>query len=322
MTVLVLSEHDVRSVLDMEPCVEAMEQVLMALARGEVFQPLRSIARPPGAPGLIGLMPAYRAGEPAAYALKEIVVTPDNPTRGLDAHQGAVLLHDGETGQLVAVLNASPVTEIRTAAVSAVATRALARADAERVAILGAGVQARAHVHAMRAVLDDPEIRIWARNPDAAEQLAIEVGAIVSPSPDAALFGAEVVCTTTSAREPIVEHRWLSPGVHINAVGSSMPTARELDTETVAASSLFVDRRESTLNESGDYLIALAEGAIGPDHIKAELGEVLAGMHPGREREEELTLFKSLGVAVEDLAAAELVVSRARDQGLGREVEF
>ena len=322
MTVLVLSEHDVRSVLDMEPCVEAMEQVLMALARGEVFQPLRSIARPPGAPGLIGLMPAYRAGEPATYALKEIVVTPDNPTRGLDAHQGAVLLHDGETGQLVAVLNASPVTEIRTAAVSAVATRALARADAERVAILGAGVQARAHVHAMRAVLDDPEIRIWARNPDAAEQLAIEVGAIVSPSPDAALFGAEVVCTTTSAREPIVEHRWLSPGVHINAVGSSMPTARELDTETVAASSLFVDRRESTLNESGDYLIALAEGAIGPDHIKAELGEVLAGMHPGREREEELTLFKSLGVAVEDLAAAELVVSRARDQGLGREVEF
>jgi ornithine cyclodeaminase/alanine dehydrogenase-like protein (mu-crystallin family) len=214
------------------------------------------------------------------------------------------------------------VTEIRTAAVSAVATRALARSDAERVAILGAGVQARAHVHAMRAVLEDPEIRIWARNLDAAEQLAAEVEATVSPSPDAALFGAEVVCTTTSAREPIVEHRWFAPGAHVNAVGSSMPTTRELDTETVAASSLFVDRRESTLNEAGDYLIPAAEGAIGPDHIKAELGDVLVGTHPGRESEDELTLFKSLGLAVEDLASAELAVRRAREQAVGSEVEF
>ena len=322
MSVLVLSEHDVRRLLDMESCIEAMEEVLASLARGELFQPLRSVARPPGAPGLLGLMPAHRGGESPAYALKEIVVTPDNPTRGLDAHQGAVLLHDGDTGQLVAVLNASPVTEIRTAAVSAVATRTLARPDAQRVAILGAGVQARAHAHAMRAVLDDPEIRIWARNLDAAEQLAVEVEAVVSPSPDAALFGADVVCTTTSAREPIVEHRWLATGAHVNAVGSSIPKARELETETMAASSLFVDRRESTLNESGDYLLAQAEGAIGPDHIKAELGEVLVGTHPGREHDEELTLFKSLGIAVEDLAAAELVVRRAREQGVGSEVEF
>ncbi len=322
MSVLVLSEHDVRRLLDMDSCIEAMEEVLASLARGELFQPLRSVARPPGAPGLLGLMPAHRGGESPAYALKEIVVTPDNPTRGLDAHQGAVLLHDGETGQLVAVLNASPVTEIRTAAVSAVATRALARPDAQRVAILGAGVQARAHAHAMRVVLEDPEIRIWARNLDAAEQLALEVEAVVSPSPDAALFGAEVVCTTTSAREPIVEHRWLATGAHVNAVGSSIPKARELETETMAASSLFVDRRESTLNESGDYLLAQAEGAIGPDHIKAELGEVLVGTHPGREHDDELTLFKSLGIAVEDLAAAELVVRRAREQGVGSEVEF
>jgi ornithine cyclodeaminase/alanine dehydrogenase-like protein (mu-crystallin family) len=319
---LVLSEADVRQLLDMESCIEAMEEILSALARGELFQPLRSVGRPPDAAGLIGLMPAYRGGDASAYALKEIVVTPDNPTRGLDAHQGAVLLHDGADGQLVALLNASPVTEIRTAAVSAVATRALARSDAERVAILGAGVQARAHVHAMRAVLDDPEIRIWARNLDAAERLAAEVEAVVAPSPDAALFGAEVVCTTTSSRVPIVEHRWFASGAHINAVGSGMPTTRELDTETVAASSLFVDRRESTLNEAGDYLIPAAEGAIGPDHIKAELGDVLVGTHPGRESDGELTLFKSLGLAVEDLASAELVVRRAREQGVGSEVEF
>jgi ornithine cyclodeaminase len=319
--VIVLSEHDVRELLDMESCVETMAEVLTALARDELFQPLRSVARPPGAGGFIGLMPAYRGGSAPAYALKEIVVVPDNPTRGLDAHQGSVILHDGETGQLVAVLNASPVTEIRTAAVSAVATRALARPDAERVAILGAGVQARAHVHAMRAVLDDPEIRIWARRLEAAEALAGEVGAIVAPSVDAALFGAEVVCTTTAATEPVVERRWLARGAHVNAVGAFGP-GRELDTETVATSSFFVDRRESALNEGGDYGAAAAEGAIGPDHIKAELGEVLAGLHPGREHEDELTVFKSYGIGVEDLATAELVVERARERGIGVEVEF
>lgn len=322
MSVLVLSEHDVRRLLDMESCVEAMTEVLSSLARGELYQPLRFVVRPPDTPGLLGLMPAHRAGATPAYALKEIVIAPGNPARGLDAHQGGVLLHDGETGELVAVLNASPVTEIRTAAVSAVATRALARPDAERVAILGAGVQARAHVHAMRAVLEDPEIRIWARKLEAAEKLAAEVGAIVAPSPDAALFGAEVVCTTTAATEPVIEKRWLARGSHVNAVGACLPTIRELDTETMAHASLFVDRRESALQEAGDYVLAAAEGAIGPDHIKAELGEVLAGMHPGRERENELTVFESLGIAVEDLASAELVVRRAREQGIGAEVEF
>lgn len=318
---IVLSEHDVRELLDMESCVEAMEEVLTSLARGELYQPLRSVARPPGAAGFIGLMPAYRGGSSPAYSLKEIVVVPDNPTRGLDAHQGGVILHDGETGQVVAMLNASPVTEIRTAAVSAVATRALAREAAQRVAILGAGVQARAHVHAMRAVLDDPEIRIWARRPEAAEELAGEVGATVAPSADAALFGAEVVCTTTAAVEPIIEKRWLTTGAHVNAVGAFGP-GRELDTETVASSSFFVDRRESALNEGGDYGGAAADGAIGPEHIKAELGEVLAGLHPGRESEDELTVFKSYGIGVEDLATAELVVRRARERGVGVEAEF
>lgn len=322
MRVLVLSEHDVRRLLDMESCIEAMTEVLGALARDELFQPLRSIVRPPRTPGLLGLMPAHRGGSAPAYALKEIVVTPDNPARGLDPHQGAVLLHDGETGRLVAVINASPVTEIRTAAVSAVATRALARPDAARVAILGAGVQARAHVEAMRAVLDDPEIRVWARRLEAAERLGAEVGAIVAPSPDAALFGADVVCTTTAAAEPVVERRWLARGAHVNAVGACLPTTRELDTETMAHASLFVDRRESALNEAGDYVLAAADGAIGPDHIRAELGEVLAGLHPGREREDELTVFESLGIAVEDLAAAELLVRRARAEGSGTEVEF
>jgi ornithine cyclodeaminase len=322
VSVLVLSEDDIRNLLDMESCIEAMTEVLASLARGELYQPLRSIARPPGAENLLGLMPSYRSGARSLFALKEIVVVPSNPSRGLDTHMGGVLLHDGDSGELIAVLNASPVTEIRTAAVSAVATRALARPDAQRVAILGAGAQARGHVHALRAVLDDPEIRIWARNQEAAERLASEVGATVSPSVDAALFGSEVVCTTTGAVEPIVEKRWLARGAHVNAVGSCFPTTRELDTETVANSSFFTDRRESCLNEAGDYILAAAEGAVGPDHIKAELGEVLAGMHPGREHEDELTVFESLGIAVEDLASAELVVRRARERGIGAEVDF
>jgi ornithine cyclodeaminase/alanine dehydrogenase-like protein (mu-crystallin family) len=319
---LVLSEPDVRLLLDMESCIEAMADVLSALARGELHLPLRSVVKPREAEGLFGLMPSYRGGPEPLWALKEIVIAPGNPARGLDAHQGAVLLHDGETGQLVAVVNASPVTEIRTAAVSAVATRALARPDAQLVAILGAGVQARAHARAMRAVLGDPEIRIWARRPHGAEALAEEIGATVAPSVEDALSDADVVCTTTGAREPVVERRWLARGAHVNAVGACLPTTRELDTETVAQSSFFTDRRESALAEAGDYVLAAAEGAVGPDHIRAELGEVLIGSHPGREREDELTVFESLGIAVEDLAAAELVVRRAREQGVGVEVEL
>ena len=319
---IVLSEHDVRELLDMPSCVEAMQEVLASLARGELFNPLRSMIRPDGVDTLLGLMPAYRDAPTKAYGLKEIVVVPTNPARGLDTHMGGVLLHDGETGELLAIMNASPITEIRTAAVSAVATRALARPDAQRVAVLGSGAQARGHVNAMRVVLDDPELRIWSRDLEKAEELAGEVGATVSPSVDAALFGAEVVCTTTAAREPIVEKRWLARGAHVNAVGSCFPTTRELDTDTVASASFFTDRRESCLNEAGDYIIAASEGAVGPQHIKAELGEVLAGMHPGREHEDELTIFESLGIAVEDLASAELIVQRARERGVGVEVPF
>jgi ornithine cyclodeaminase len=321
LTVLVLSEHDVRELLDMESCVAAMEDVLSRLARGDLTNPLRTIMLPPG-PAAFGLMPAHRGGETPYFALKEIVVNPENSARGLDPHQGAVLLHDGVTGVLIAVLNASPITEIRTAAVSGVATKLLSRPDARTVAILGSGIQGRSHVDAMQTVLDDPIIKIWSRNPAHAEALALETHSIVAPTIEEALEGADIVCTATASKEPIVELGWLAPGTHINAAGASMKTSRELSSETVAAATLFVDRRESTLNESGDYLFAVAEQGIGPDHIVAELGDVLVGTHPGRRDENELTLFKSLGIASEDLAAAELCVARARERGLGTEVDF
>jgi ornithine cyclodeaminase len=321
MSVLVLSEHDVRELLDMESCVAAMEDVLARLARDELHNPLRSIMRPPG-PAMMGLMPAYRGGDIPSFVLKEIVVAPQNSTRGLDPHQGAVLLHDGITGKLIAILNASPITEIRTAAVSGAATKALARKGARTVAILGSGVQGRSHVDAMQTVLEDPIIRIWSRNPAHAEALALETHSLVATSVEEALDDADVVCTATATREPIVELGWLAPGAHVNAAGASIRTARELSSETVAAATLFVDRRESTLNESGDYLFAVEEQGIGPDHIVAELGEILAGAHPGRRGDDELTVFKSLGIAVEDLAAAELCVARARERGIGTEVDF
>ena len=308
MSLLVLSAREVERLLTMDECIEAMAEVLASLARDELYQPLRFVLRPPAAAGLMGFMPAHRSGEHPAYSLKEIVVTPGNPAaRGLDAHQGGVLLHDGETGELTALLNASPITAIRTAAVSAVATRALARSGARSVAIIGTGVQGKAHEQALRALLGDVEIRSWSRSSGG--------------SPEQIVREADVVCTCTSSREPVVRLDWLKPGAHVNAVGAIVP-ARELDSGTVAASTLFVDRRESALNESGEYRTALEEGAIGPEHIRAELGDVLVGSHPGRTGDDELTIFKSLGLAVEDLAAAELVVARAREQGVGVEVEF
>ncbi len=323
MTLLVLGEDDVRATLDMGRCIEAMEAVLAALTRGDVSMPLRSIVQVPDDAVLgFGLMPAHRSGAEPLISLKEVVVVPGNPTRDLDPHQGAVLLHDGTNGQLVAVLNASPVTEIRTAAVSAVATKLLARPRARQVAILGSGVQGRSHAVAMREVLPDAELRVWSRNPVHAEALALEAHGIACASAREALAGADVVCTCTASSDPIVALGDLAPGAHVNAVGSSGPWARELEADVVAAAAFFVDRRESAVNESGDYLGAVAERGIGPDHILAELGELLVGSHPGRRSDDELTVFESLGLAVEDLAAAALCVQTARERGIGVEVEF
>jgi ornithine cyclodeaminase len=232
------------------------------------------------------------------------------------------LLFDGETGQFRALLDASAVTAVRTAAVSAVATRALAREDANELAILGAGVQARAHLEALPHVRAFERVRIYSRTPEHAQALAAEaetpfrVEAVESV--EAAVGDADVVVTATSSREPVLEVGWLAPGAHVNAVGSSISTTRELDTETMASAALFCDARESLVNESGDYLMA----GIGPERIRAELGEVLIGAAEGRRAADELTVFKSLGLAVEDLAAAEHVYEAAQAQGVGTAVPF
>ena len=318
MSMLVLDQAQVEELLTMPECIELMEETLVALAQEELYQPLRSVVRPPGAAGFMGLMPAHRGGGKPAFGLKVVCIFPGNPARGLDAHQGAVVLFDGETGEVRAIANASAITAIRTAAVSAVATRALAREDARTLAILGAGVQAKSHLEAMRALHPWERVVVWSRTREHAEQL----GAEVADTAEEALRDADVVCTTTTSREPVVRREWLKEGAHVNAVGSSIPTTRELDSATVADASLFVDRRESTLNEAGDYLFPAGEGAIGPEHIRAELGEVLAGSAEGRRSPDELTVFKSLGLAVEDLACAQFLLQRARELGRGSEVEF
>ncbi len=319
MTALVLGEHDVQRLLPMGECIAVMEDALAALAREELHNPLRFVVRPPNTTTLMGLMPAYRAGDGAAYGLKTVCVVPGNSAIGLDPHQGFVALFDGETGRLQTVMHAGAITAIRTAAVSGVATKLLARPGSKTLAILGAGVQGRSHLEAMRAVIPFEEIRVWSRTPGHASELdgVTEVG-----SAEEAVRGADVVVTATAAREPIVERGWLAEGAHVNAVGSSIPTTRELDTQTMVDAALFVDRRESTENEAGDFLFPQREGAIGPKHIRAELGEVLIGAARGRSSDSELTVFKSLGLAVEDLAAAEHILRRARAEGVGVEVDL
>jgi ornithine cyclodeaminase/alanine dehydrogenase-like protein (mu-crystallin family) len=324
MPILVLTQSEVEELLDMPGCMTAMAEILEALTRGELFQPLRMIAFPPGENSGIGLMPSHRGGSAPAYALKTICLFPDNARRGLDPHQGTVTLFSGETGEVRALMNASAITAIRTAAVSGVATRLLAREDARELGIVGAGHQAHPHIAAMLEARPFERIRVAARTFANAERLAGRwPTATAVETVEEAVRGADVICTVTNSSEPVLERGWLKKGAHVNAVGSSVKTARELDSATIAAGSLFVDRRESTVNEAGDYLMPLAEGAIsGPEHIKAELGEILVGEHPGRTDDAELTVFKSLGLAVEDLAAAEYVVRRAEATRTGTTVDF
>ena len=324
----ILTHDDVVASLTPAECAAAMEDVLAALARGELHNPLRSVVRPPNATGLMGLMPAHRSGASPLYSLKAVCVMPDNPTRGLDAHQGVVLLSTGDTGELTAIVDASAITGIRTAAVSAVATKALARSDARTLAVIGAGTQAITHLDALAVGMRPKRIVLWARRPEQARELAERYGTSlgvaieIAESIRAAVAEADVICTTTSAREPIIERGWLRDGTHINAVGSSIPTTRELDSATMRDAALFVDRRESTLNESGDFRFAQADGAVTPESIRAELGEVLAGQAEGRRDDREITVFKSLGIAVEDLAASELAVRNAEAAGRGTVVAW
>lgn len=328
MDIVVLSHDDVVALLPMGDCIELMSEALSALARGEVTNPLRSVVRPEGVGHFFGLMPAYRGGGNPAYALKEVCIFADNPKRGLDAHQGAVLLHSAEDGRVLAVMNASAITAIRTAAVSGLATRLLARNDASELAIVGTGVQARAHLEAMAAVQKFEQARIAGRTKAKAQAFVDELSPKyrfrmeAMDGAEQAVRGADVIVTATNSAEPVIRREWVKLGAHINAVGSCSPRMRELDTETVVASTFFVDRRESALNEAGDYIIPASEGAVGPSHIRAEIGQLLIGEELGRSFPEEITVFESQGIAIEDLAAAQYLYRKAVERGVGTRAPF
>lgn len=292
-----LDEAKVRSVLRMEELIPAMAEALRDLSLGQVEQPVRVVLPVTDHAGFFGVMPAYAASRRALGA-KLVTYYPQNER--VPTHHAMILLFRPETGEPLVTMDGRLITEMRTAAASAVATDLLARPDASVLAILGSGVQARSHLEALRLVRNFAEVRVW--SPRYASRLAGEFNLTIAATPEQAVHGADVIVVATSATTPVLLGKWLSPGVHINAVGATRPTWRELDDEAVRRARIYVDSREATMKESGD-VIAAAE-------IFAELGEVVAGVQPGRQSDDEITLFKSVGVAVEDIVAADLVYRR------------
>jgi len=323
---LIVGHEDVKRLLPMAECIDVMDGLFGALARGDVVLPLRQIIPQPDRKGVFGVMPAY-LGSPRAIGGKFITIFNENQDTPYESHQGAVLLFECDNGRLLAIVDATTITCIRTAAASGAATRALARKDAHDLAILGSGSQASAHLAAMRAVREITKVRVWSRNPEHAQRFARAEGSggqrvDVSSSSEEAVSGADIICTTTAATSPVLKGEWVSPGAHINAIGASVPGYRELDSRAMAMSKLYTDRRESLFSEADDFRVPLKEGAINEDHVKGEVGEVITGKVAGRSSRAEITLFKSQGLAVEDLAAAYHVYTKAEEKRLGTWVEF
>ena len=302
----------------MRECIAEMEQAFGDLQRGLLSHPLRTVWVPPVVNGATVWMPAYRSAPKPMFGTKLLFVLNDNPSRGLDSHQGQVILADGETGQIRALLDASAVTGIRTAAVSALATRLLAREDASILAIVGTGIQARKHLESIPLVRTFSRALIAGRTRDHAQRFVDEVAAgaacpvAAAESVEDAVRAADVVVTVTDSPTPVMSREWLRPGTHVNAVGASRPWALEIDPKIYADAVVFCDRRESLCAEAGDYLRAVADRLIaGPEQI-GELGELIVGRRNGRASTDQITMFRSLGLAIEDLAAAEHIVSKTQ----------
>ncbi len=326
---LLISGAEVRALLPMNECITVMDGALRGVTDGSSVLPLRTVMRLDGTPNAFAAMPAVVGkGVGASLGAKIITVFPGNDATPYDSHIGVVLLFDAEHGKLLAIADASTITAIRTSAVSGLATRLLARDDADELAILGAGVLSLPHIDAVRCVRNIKRVRVWSRSGTRASELAtrarrqFDVEVIVADSARAAVDGADVVCTITAARTPVLEGAWLAPGTHVNAVGASISTARELDTAAVVKSRLFVDRRESTLAEAGDFLVPRSEGAVTDAHILGELGDLLAGTVKGRINRDDVTLFKSLGLAVEDVASLRHIHTKAVATGAGTRVSL
>lgn len=317
-----LSESDVRAVLSPAELIDAMESALAALSAGLVVQPVRT-AFEIGDRTFFALMPAFDR-EHAILGAKLVSVVPANFDKGIPTHLAAISLFDAVTGELTAVMDGRYITEVRTAAASAVSVRYLARADASVLAILGSGVQARSHLEALPLVRSFTEIRAWSPNPDHLQGLVADARIPVRAAQTAeeAVRGAGVVVLATNSVTPVIENAWVDPGAHVIAMGACRPTQQEIDPALVARAYLVVDSRAAALQESGDIVLPIRQGLFTADHIRAELGEIVSGRKPGRSGPEQVTLFKSLGQAIEDLVAADLAWRRARQAGRGVEVQL
>ncbi|SDS10666.1 ornithine cyclodeaminase [Paenibacillaceae bacterium GAS479] len=321
---LVIDREEVSELLSMESCISLMETALKDLSAGQAEQQLRSVV-PVREGGLMGLMPAYLIREKIVGA-KLISVFPQNHNSGLPSHQGVIALFDATNGSMNAIVDARSVTAIRTAAVSAAATKLLAKRDSRSLSLIGTGEQAQSHFEAMLLVRPIQRVSVWSPNREHAMSFQTKMNAkygerltiSVCNSAEQAVADTDIICTITSSTSPVLQNEWIPEGAHINAVGACRARDRELATAIVKRARLYVDRRESAENEAGDYLIPLSEGAIGSDHIIGEIGEALLGQVQGRTSEEQLTLFKSLGLAVEDLAAAAFIYKQASLLGKGK----
>jgi alanine dehydrogenase len=293
----------------MQECISVMENMFYSFAKGECLQPLRSVMWLPDRSGLLGMMPAYAEGT-GVMAIKVISVFQGNKEAGYPSHQGVVILFDAKQGEPLMIFDAAEITAIRTAATSALATRLLSRENSEILAIIGSGEQAERHIEAILLVRKIKQINCWGRNKINASAFAknmdrkYNIPVNLNHHAREAIKNADIICTVTSSREPVISGDWIPNGAHINAVGACTPTARELDTTAILRSKLFTDCYESLYNEAGDFLIPKMEGAVTNVDIKGELGELLTGTKKGRESTKEITLFKSLGIAAEDLFSA------------------
>ena len=312
-----LTEMNVRAVLSPVELIDVMEQALIDFSAGRVAQPVRT-AIEAAERSFFAVMPAlYRAQ--GVMGAKLVTVFPGNAACGKHTHLAAIALFDPEDGELLALLDGRYITEARTAAASAVSVKHLAREEARVLAILGSGVQAASHYEVLRTVRSFEEVRVWSPTEAHRERFAAQrAGVQAALSAEAAVRGADVVVVATSSVTPTIESAWVADGAHVIAIGACRPSQREVDPELTARARLVVDSREAALVESGDVVQSMAEGRFGEGHVSAELGEVAGGTKAGRTSAAEITLFKSLGLAVEDVTAAAVAYRRACAQGLGQ----
>jgi ornithine cyclodeaminase/alanine dehydrogenase-like protein (mu-crystallin family) len=312
-----LSETDVRAVLSMSDLIDVMEEALVGFSAGRAKQPVRTVIEAPG--GFFASMPAFLGSTPAMGA-KLVTVFHDNASKGLTTHLATIILLDPDTGSLLAVMDGRFITEARTAAVSAVATRYLAQDDASTLAIIGSGVQAHSHLEALSLVRKLTDIRCWSPTAAHAQRFVSESAKYpirIVESAEAATRGADIVVLVTASATPVVMDEWVKPGACVISVGACRPNQREMDPALVARGRLIVDSRAAALQESGDVVLGIREGRFGENHIAAELGQVAADPKLGRRDATEITIFKSLGLAVEDVAAADLAFRRATESAKG-----